>query len=245
MLRVYTSDLHIHTCLSPCGALEMAPVDIVRKAQAAGVDLISITDHNSAKNVRAVREAAHETGLSVVPGMEVQTLEEVHVLTLFGSLDTLEEWDRIVYERLPDIANNPEYFGDQAIVTAQGEITAFEPKLLLNSIEMTLDEVCRTVMAMGGLCIPAHADKNAFGIIGQLGFIPGDLDIVAVEVFDLARLEELPELQKTRIISSSDAHFLVDIGSKRTRFRMADTSFGELALALRGRDGRDILPIQS
>jgi len=241
MLRVYTADLHIHTCLSPCGDLEMSPRSIVHRAVDAGVDIIAITDHNSGKNVEAVLDAAAEVSVTVVPGMEVQTVEEVHVLTLFGDLDSLRRWGDRVDEALPDVANRPDYFGDQPIVTADDEITGFESKLLLNSIAMTIEEVFRNVRGLGGYCIPAHVDKMSFGLIGQLGFIPPALSIGVVEVSDMAKAKDLPSLQGRRIITTSDAHFLVDIGSKTTRLLLEDATFDEIVMALEEQDGRRIV----
>ncbi len=243
MLRVYVSDLHIHTCLSPCGALEMAPKDIVRRALGEGLDIIGITDHNSAKNVGAVLEAAEGFPVSVIPGMEVQTIEEVHILTFFETLDVLHEWDEIVYRALPDIANNPDYFGDQPIVTVEGEILGFERKLLLNSVQMTVEQIFSEAERLGGYCLPAHVDKDSFALIGQLGFIPPNLHITAVEVQDLQRAQQLSELKGLQLVTSSDAHFLAEVGGKRSELFMEEASFPELTMALEGREGRRVLSL--
>jgi len=241
MLKVYTADLHIHTCLSPCGDLEMAPRNIVQRAVEVGLDVIAITDHNSAKNVPAVIDAAVGAPLTVVPGMEVQTREEVHVLTLFGDLGSLRQWQDRVERGLPDVANKPDYFGDQPIVTAAGEIIGFEPKLLLASVAMTVEEVFRIVAGLGGYSIPAHVDRMSFSIIGQLGFIPPSLPIRVVEVFDLAKLHNLPSIQELHVITASDAHFLADIGGKTTRLLLGGATFDEIVMALEGSEGRKIL----
>ncbi|MBW2038590.1 MAG: PHP domain-containing protein [Deltaproteobacteria bacterium] len=244
MLRVYTSDLHIHSCLSPCADLEMAPKDIVRRAAEEGLDIISITDHNSGKNVEAVIQAAEGSPVSIFPGMEVQTIEEVHILTFFKDLNALREWDEIVYEGLPDVPNNPDYFGDQPIVNMEGEILGFEEKLLLNSVQMTVDQVFKEVERWGGYCLPAHVDRGSFGLIGQLGFIPSNLNIVAVEVHDLHRADQLTELKGLRFITSSDAHFLSEVGGRRSDLLMEGVSFSELKMALEGRKGREIVSLR-
>lgn len=244
MLRVYASDLHIHTCLSPCGDLEMAPKAIVRRAVEMGLDVISITDHNSGKNVEAVIQAAEGTPVCVFPGMEVQTIEEVHILTFFEDLNTLSEWDKIVYERLPDVPNNPDYFGDQPVVNTEGEIVGFEEKLLLNSVQMTVDQVFSGVERLGGYCVPAHVDKGSFSLIGQLGFIPPNLKISVVEVYDPQKAKQLSELAGLRFITSSDAHFLSEVGSRRSGLLMGEVSFPELKRALEGREGREIVSLQ-
>jgi PHP family Zn ribbon phosphoesterase len=241
-MRVYASDLHIHTCLSPCGDLEMAPKDIVRRAREEGLALIGITDHNSSKNVGAVLEAAEGTSVSVIPGMEVQTIEEVHVLTYFGDLDALKEWDEIVYRELPDVLNNPDHFGDQPVVTIEGEILGFERKLLLNSVRMTVDQVFGEVQRLGGYCVPAHTDKNSFSLLTQLGFIPPNLHIVIVEVHDLQRAQRLAALKDLQFITSSDAHFLSEVGKGKSHLIMDGISFAELQMAFEGRNGRRVIP---
>lgn len=244
MLRVYASDLHIHTCLSPCGDLEMAPKDIVRRAVEEGLDIIGITDHNSGKNVEAVIKAAEGAPVCVFPGMEVQTIEEVHILTFFEDVNTLREWDEIVYEELPDIPNNPDYFGDQPIVDTEGEIVRFEERLLLNSVQMTVDQVFSGVERLGGYCVPAHVDKGSFSLIGQLGFIPSNLNIAVVEVHDLQGASQLSELKGLQFITSSDAHFLSEVGSRRSNLLMGEVTFPELTRALEGREGRRIVSLQ-
>jgi PHP family Zn ribbon phosphoesterase len=241
MLKVYISDLHIHTCLSPCGDLEMAPKDIVRRAVEEGLDIISITDHNSGKNVGAVIEAAEGSPVSVIPGMEVQSVEEVHILTYFEDLEALQEWDETIYKNLPDVPNKPDYFGDQPIVNLEGDILGFEGKLLLNSVQMTVDQVFSAVERLGGYCVPAHVDKGSFGLIGQLGFIPSNLNINVVEVHDLQRASQLPELRNLHIITSSDAHFLAEVGGRSSDLLMEEASFPELKMALEGREGRGIV----
>ena len=244
MLCLLGADLHIHTCLSPCGDLEMAPKDIVRRAREVRLDMIAITDHNTGKNVEAVLQAAEGVPITVVPGMEVQTIEEVHILTLFQDLNVLREWDEMVYEGLPDIPNNPDYFGDQPIVNMEGEILGFEEKLLLNSVQMTVDQVFRKVEKLGGYCIPAHVDKSSFSLIGQLGFLPPSLDIKVVEVHDPQGARRSPALKGLRFITSSDAHLLSEIGGKRTNFLMEGPSFWELRMALEEREGRRIMSVQ-
>jgi PHP family Zn ribbon phosphoesterase len=243
-MRVYSSDLHIHTCLSPCGDLEMAPKDIVRRAREEGLDIIGITDHNTGKNVGAVQEAAEGFSVSVMPGMEVQTIEEVHVLTFFETVDDLMTWDGMVYEALPDIANNPAYFGDQPIVNADGEILGFEEKLLLNSLRMTLEQVFREVGRLGGYCIPAHIDKESFGLIRHLGLIPLNLNIAVAEVQDLQQAPQRADLEGMQLITSSDAHFLAEVGTRRSDLLLREASFLELTMALEGKEGRRVVSIR-
>jgi len=129
----FMADLHIHSTLSPCGSLEMSPKKIVQKAKEIGLNLISITDHNSIANSAITQKLSYENGIEYLFGMEVQTEEEIHVLTYFDNYSDLYEVWNIVYERLPDIKNNPDYFGDQVIVDEDENITGYEDKLLINS----------------------------------------------------------------------------------------------------------------
>jgi PHP family Zn ribbon phosphoesterase len=216
----------------------------VRRAREEGLDIIGITDHNTGKNVEAVVEAAEGFSLAVMPGMEVQTIEEVHVLTFFETIDDLRTWDGVVYEALPAITNNPDYFGDQPIVNAEGEILGFEEKLLLNSLQMTLEQVFREVRSMGGYCIPAHIDKESFGLIGHLGFIPLNLNIAVLEVQDLQQAPQRADLQGLQLIASSDAHFLAEVGTRRSDLLMKEVSFLELLMALEGKEGRKVVSIR-
>jgi len=237
MVSVYASDLHVHTCLSPCADEEMSPSNIVHTAREASVDIIAVTDHNSGKNARAVKEAAVELPLTVIAGMEVQSREEVHLLCLFGGVEILEEWDAFIYEHLPDVRNDPEVFGYQPIVDKEGYVLRFEEKLLINSLDLSLEEVIKGVADRDGICIPAHVDREAFSIIGQLGYIPPDLPVAAVEITGDQR-DMVPEGYE--VVTASDAHFLRAIGTKRTLFLLEAPTLEEIRRGLRREGGRRI-----
>jgi PHP family Zn ribbon phosphoesterase len=242
MLREYSADLHIHSCLSPCASLDLSPRDIVERAKAESLDIIAVTDHNTAKNVRVVMGLAERRGLKVIPGMEVQTREEIHLLALFPDWPSTAAWDEEVRRHLPDVRNDPEVFGDQPIVDDEGNILEFEERLLLNSIDLSLEEVKRRVEGHGGMTIPSHFDKGSFSLISQLGLIPEDMEL---EVLEVSRKTQFPGMGKvtshiSRIISS-DAHQLEDIGSARTIFLLAEATLEEMRLAFRGQEGRKIV----
>src|SRR5689334_21453276 len=137
-MKTCRADLHVHTVLSPCADVEMIPPLIVQQALEKKLDLIAITDHNSSANVRAVQKAAQGTSLTVMPGMEVQSREDVHLLTLFETLDALEAWQAQVDTALPNLPNDTEYFGEQFIVDDTGEFIRSEPRLLLNSTDFSI-----------------------------------------------------------------------------------------------------------
>jgi PHP family Zn ribbon phosphoesterase len=244
MLREYSTDLHIHTCLSPCAELDLSPREIVHRAKKEHLDIIAITDHNTAQNVRVVMALGEQQGLKVIPGMEVQTREEIHLLTLFPDWASAAAWDEEVYRHLPPLANNPEIFGDQPVVDEEGNIVKSEERLLLNSLDLSLEEVKLRVAEHGGLIIPSHFNKGSFSLISQLGLIPEELELEALEISrgnmdrNPSGITAVPSSLPT--ILSSDAHRLEDIGSAYTLFLLAEASLEELRLAFRSQQGRRI-----
>ena len=242
MLKKYSADLHIHSCLSPCASLDLSPRQIVERAKAEGLDIISVTDHNTAKNVRVVMGLAERQGLTVIPGMEVQTREEIHLLALFPDWPSTAAWDEEVRRHLPDVRNDPEVFGDQPIVDDEGNILNFEERLLLNSLDLPLEVVKRRVEGHGGMIIPSHFDKGSFSLISQLGLIPEDMELEVLEVSHKTQFPSMGNVSPRipRIISS-DAHRLEDIGNARTIFLLGEATLAELRLAFRGKEGRKIV----
>ncbi|GFP27124.1 PHP domain-containing protein [Candidatus Hakubella thermalkaliphila] len=244
-LRPVRADLHIHTVLSACADYRMAPPLIVRTALQRGLDLIAITDHNSGENAGAVLRAAEGTGLTVLPGMELCTREEVHLVALFPELISLLCWQEEVYEALPHLANDEAVFGVQLVVDERGRFLGKNHRFLFAATDLSLEEAVRRITEIGGFCFPAHVDRPAFGLLTQLGFLPQDLDLPAVEISPRiscqAARERFPSLGSRVIIQASDAHRLEDIGLGMTVFSMAEPSFEELILASVGRDGRGVL----
>lgn len=212
---VLYADLHIHTALSPCGDEDMTPNNIVNMAKLKGLDVIGITDHNSAENTAACVEAGREAGITVIPGMELQTREDVHVVCLFNSINGARRFQDYVYRYLPDMKNNERIFGEQLILDPRDNILGRIDRLLLTSADISFDEAFLEVQRLGGVFIPAHIDKDANGIIANLGFIPEYLDIRTLEY---RSREKIDLFIKNRLISnkynfikSSDAHYLQDI----------------------------------
>lgn len=245
MLKEYFADLHIHTCLSPCADLDLSPREIVERAKKERLKIIAITDHNTAQNVRVVMGLGEQRGLKVIPGMEVQTREEIHLLTLFPDWPSTAAWEEEIYRHLPDMRNDPGIFGDQPVVDEEGNILKFEERMLLNSIDLSLEEVKHRVEQHGGLIIPSHFDKGSFSLISQLGLIPQDLKLEALEMSRKSPLRKPAGMAEAssslpRIISS-DAHRLEDIGSAYTVFLLAEASLEELRMAFRGQAGRRIV----
>lgn len=238
-MHTYRADLHVHTVLSPCAGVEMIPPLIVREALAQGIELIAITDHNASANVEAVMQAAGGTRLSVLPGMELQTREEVHLLCLFETLEQLAAWQLRVDTLLPPMANKVEFFGEQFVVDATGEFIRREERLLLNSVEIGLEEAAAQVAGLGGLAIPAHVDRRANGLIEVLGLVPAVFETLEISrhTSPLAAMQKYPQLRGHTLLQSGDVHLLDGfLGS--TEFELEAASLAEIRLALSAQDGR-------
>jgi PHP family Zn ribbon phosphoesterase len=240
-LRAYTADLHVHTALSPCAAVEMIPPLIVRQALARGLDLIAITDHNASANAGAVQRAAAGTTLTVLPGIELQTAEEVHVLCLFDRLERLLAWQEEVDGRMPARQNVPEFFGEQFVVDETGAFLRHETRLLAGSVEIRFDEVIREVRRQGGLAIPAHIDRPAYSLSANLGFPPPGLSLDALEISahttPAAARQRFPWLADYPLVQGGDVHHLENFAAT-TVFALAAPTIEEIRLALQSRDTR-------
>lgn len=210
-----TYDLHIHSCLSPCGDDDMTPANIAGMAALKGLEVIALTDHNTCRNCPAFMAAAAEYGVLAVPGMEINTLEEVHAVCLFPTLETALDFDTYVYKKLIKFPNNEAIFGKQQIYDEQDQVCGSEPDLLINATQLSFDGLWELVLSYGGVMFPAHVDKTANSLIANLGFIPPDSQFTTAEVKDLRKLHQLrrdhPYLEQCCIISNSDAHYLEHI----------------------------------
>jgi PHP family Zn ribbon phosphoesterase len=232
----FAVDLHVHTALSPCGDEDMTPNNIVNMALLKGLDLIAITDHNSCANVEAVIDAGRNQGLMVIPGIEVQSKEEVHLICLFKKLEGALEFGKLIYQSLPDVQNNEELFGRQLVINASDDIVGKADKLLLSSSSYSVNEIFELMSKYEGLCIPAHVDRSGYSIISNLGFIPPDLNVAAVEFSKKAVISDvllkIPLLKSYRHIVSSDAHYLWDISEREYFVEMEYLSASQLFNAL-------------
>lgn len=203
-------DLHIHSCLSPCGDMDMTPNNIVNMAKLKGLDMIAVSDHNTARQLPAVSEVAKSVGIALLPAVELTTREEVHMLAYFTTVDAALAFSNYVYEFLPSVKNRPTLFGRQAVMDSDDEIVSDEPKLLISALDLSVNELAERAVSFGGLCVPAHINRGSNGILQALGFIPPDIDFSALEVSESLPLDEtgLPRLPRLR---SSDAHILENI----------------------------------
>ncbi len=244
MLRDFNCDLHIHSCLSPCADLDMYPRALIERAVEQGLGIIAVCDHNSSENTEFVIRAASGYPIKVLPGMEIASSEEVHLTALFESTENLYKIQHLVYNSLPG-SNREEIFGCQAIVNDLDEVEGFNEKLLIGATNRPLEEWVKAIHDLGGLAIASHIDREAFSIIGQLGFIPPDLRLDALEISARTGIpearKEFAELYRMPFITSSDAHFIKDIGKAYTIIRMHDASLSELKMAFAGLEGRMVL----
>ncbi len=241
-MKLFKADLHVHTVLSPCGDLEMSPEQIIAGARDQGLDILGITDHNSTRQCEVMKRLGAREGIYILCGAEVNTREEVHCLAFFEQTEQLKAFEQIMEDHLPDIKNDPEKFGYQAVVDEDEFILDQPEKLLINAIEMGIEEVEKKVHEMDGIFIPAHIDRIRNGIIGQLGFIPGNLKCDALELSPYADYESLLRefnyLEKYEFVQGSDAHYPKDIGRVHTMFYLENAGFAEIKMALAGLNGR-------
>ncbi|MFZ6016770.1 MAG: PHP domain-containing protein [Nitrospirota bacterium] len=241
----FRADLHIHTCLSPCADPYMTPYRIVEKAASLGLNIIAICDHNSIENAEVARRVAKGKGINALPGIEVTSSEEVHIVGLFGDIDSALRLQDIVYENLQPGENDEDAFGMQVIVNEYDKVLGFNKRLLIGSTRLSVNKIVELIHSFSGLAIAAHIDREGFGIIGQLGFIPPDLKLDALEISPSISVEKarirFKEYSHIPWITSSDAHNLNDIGKVSTGLFMNHSTFDELCLALQGAEGRRII----
>jgi len=244
MLKEIKADLHIHSCLSPCGDTEMTPKMIVEKAVLKGLDVIGICDHNSTENVAAIKKVGEKNNLKVLGGMEVTSKEEVHILALFDEDNKLSKLQKIVYENLKG-KNNEELFGYQLVVNDQDEIIDLNTKMLIGATDLTVDEIVELIHSLNGLAIASHVDRERFSLIGQLGFVPEGLELDALELSPRYMSEkkkfDFPMASGYPLVTFSDAHYVNDIGETSTTFMIDGITVSELKKALRNKDGRSVL----
>ena len=244
-MNFFRADLHIHTVLSPCGDLEMSPVNIVSEAAMKGLDIIGITDHNTTRHCELINKLAAEKGIFVMQGAEVTTKEEVHCLAFFENTDALKKFQEFLDHNLPEIMNDPTKFGYQVQVDENDNVVYEEKKLLINAISKSFEETEAFTHSMNGIFIPAHINRKKNSIYSQLGLLPRNLNVDALEVSKATTPEQFasihPEINGFPLIRNSDAHWPGDIGTAFTVFFLKKPSFAEIRLALKGDNGRKII----
>jgi len=240
-MKRFDVDLHIHSCLSPCAEMDMSPKRIVERAAEKGLDIIAISDHNSAENTGTAVRLGRMKGIVVFPGMEVNTREEVHLLAVFEHVYQALAMQEEIYRKLEG-ENDPRVFGEQVVANIHDEVEGFNERLLIGAVDMGVEEVVDKVHELGGLCMASHVDRPSYSLISQLGFIPPGLDLDGIEIstpdarrFVLNYVGEGPPL-----VCFSDSHRLEQIGSRFSTFILERPVFTELIRAFRKEGERRI-----
>lgn len=228
-------DFHLHSCLSPCGDDEMTPYNLVNLAKLLGYDVIALTDHNTVGNCAGAMAAGKQAGLLVLPGMELCTAEEIHVVYLFPSLDRAEAFGAFIRTTLPPVRNKPEIFGRQLYMDEADGILGSEDCLLVTASSVSVEDAVSLAAEYGGFCFPAHIDRASYSILSNLGAISPELGFTAAEISLAGDPDELralhPILEGMRILHSSDAHYLEKMPEPRWAIRPRETTL-ESVLAL-------------
>lgn len=219
-------DLHIHSCLSPCGDNDMTVNNIAGMGKLAGLDIMALTDHNSTKNLPSFFTACEKYGIVALGGMELTTAEEVHIVCLFSTLEDALAFGEAVDERRIKIKNRQDIFGEQIILNEDDEQIGIEEHLLINATTISIDEAYELVKSFNGICYPAHIDRESNGIIAMLGVFPESPDFKTVEIYDKSKQEALENqfeiLKHKKKIYCSDAHYLEKIRDKENYFEFED-----------------------
>jgi 3',5'-nucleoside bisphosphate phosphatase len=222
----------------------MHPKALVERAITTGVDVLAVCDHNSSENVPYVINAARGKNIKIFPGMEITTSEEVHFIALFDSLPDLARLQEIIYLHLEG-KNDEDLFGVQAIVNENGEVEGLNDKLLIGATDIPLNDLINHVHEQKGLAIASHIDRESFSVLSQLGFIDESIHFDALEISSLTGLQrariKYPELNNFSFITSSDAHYLKDIGTSQTKIMLEEPTLQELKMAFAGQNGRCVL----
>lgn len=225
----YYYDFHIHSCLSPCGDDDMTPANIVGTATLAGLNIVALTDHNTAKNCPAFFKFAKKYGIVAVAGMELTTSEDIHIICLFEKLDDAMSFDKEVEKHRVLVQNRPEIFGKQQILDEEDRVVGEEEFLLINATNISVENVSEVVSSFGGICFPAHIDRESNGIVSVLGNFPEDYDFNCYEIYNADSYDEyekqFPHLKSKLRLIGSDAHFLWDIRDAKDYIELDDEPY--------------------
>lgn len=219
-------DLHIHSCLSPCADIEMTPNNIVNMSVLNGLNVVAITDHNSCKNCKALVEAGKKANLLVIPGMEICTNEDIHVICLFETVTDAENFSTYVYSNMPLIPHRPDIFGEQIIMNSDDIEISRESYLLLNATNISVNDILSTTNKYNGTAFPAHIDRSSYSVISSLGDIPPEAGFNTIEISTKGNIEKIkslhPIIKDKLILINSDSHYLESLVSEK-RYIEIDT----------------------
>lgn len=225
-MKEYYYDFHIHSCLSPCGSDESTPADLAGMCALAGYQIVALTDHNTVGNCAAFCRAAEHYGLLALPGMELTTAEEVHVICLFPNLERAMEFGDCVRSHLPPTPNRPDYFGRQLLMDEEDHVLGEESALLIGSTDIPVCEVSGLVSSYGGVAYPAHIDHSSFSLLSNLGLWMPEAGFAVAELSPTCPdgFTQRPDLEGVRFVGGSDAHYLHEIPDPTNRIALAERS---------------------
>ena len=233
-------DLHIHSALSPCASNEMTPNNIVNMSKLKGLDIIALTDHNSVENCQALSKCALSAGILFVPGMELQTIEEIHLICLFPNVHQALRMQQIVYASMSEMKNNVEIFGEQLILNEFDEVEGITDKLLIAASGLSIDDACKYVRKFKGVIIPAHIDRQEYSLLSNFGMVPLELGFSYLEISKKCDytlfITENVELKRFKFLKSSDAHYLEDILEREIYIEIEELNIESLITALSSND---------
>ena len=231
-------DLHLHSCLSPCGDNEMTPYNLVNMAKIFGYDIIALTDHNSCRNCESAMRIGEQIGLTVVPGMELCTSEEIHCVCLFSDIEKALQFSDYVKTMMPSVRNKEHIFGEQLIMDCEDGVIGKEEILLTTAANISVDELPELVDKYDGVCYPAHIDRSSFSIISALGDFSESLKVNCFELTPKAdETEFLQKYEGTKgklVIRSSDAHYLTNMREPEFYLELSENSAKALISYLNG-----------
>ena len=223
----FFADLHIHSCLSPCGDNDMPPGNILGMAVVKGLEIVAISDHNAARNLPAAEKIAAAYGLLLVPAIEITTSEEVHMLGYFPDVQTAVDFGAMLKTHLPPGKNKPAFFGEQLVMNEDDEVIDHEDALLIGATDLSLEECAAKVRAVGGVPVPAHINRGSNGLLVNLGMMPPSPTFTTVEVWRHLPCPMEP-MENKHVLHSSDAHYLEDIQEPEFSLRLPEKSVAAL-----------------
>lgn len=233
----YYYDLHMHSCLSPCGDMDMTPNNIVGMSKLLGLDVIALTDHNSVLNCKAVMKLGEENGLCVIPGMELTTMEEIHVVCLFPTYEKALQFNDYVKEHQMQFPNRVDIYGRQVIMDENDEEIGEVENLLILATDISVMDIKPLVESFDGVCYPAHINRDSMSIISSLGDIPPECDFKTAEVSSSGDVEKLKErypiLSDMLIVRDSDAHYLQNMRDAENFFELDELSINAVLKKLK------------
>ena len=227
-MNKYYYDLHIHSCLSPCGDNDMTPNNIAGMASLNGLNIIALTDHNTTENCPAFFKACQKYGIIPIAGIEMTTAEDIHVVALFPDLDSAMNFYGEYREHRAKIKNKVGIFGDQLILDEEDNVTGTDEYLLLPATDLSIEDAAALARSYGAAVFPAHIDRQENGIIAVLGDLPDEPDFRCVEFYDKTKREEYFKtysLDGRAVLTDSDAHYLWNINEAENYLMIDDEPY--------------------